>query len=174
MIAGIARRLRQGLLALTAHTRPVDFDTAAQVLAPELMRLFRRMRRSEQQHSLRVMHTLRAQGHTHPDLLTAALLHDCGKSRYPLTIFGRTLAALAWRFLPERTARWAQGGPRGWRRPFAIAAQHPAWSAEDMLAAGASPLAVALARRHQEPFEGEPQDEEERLLVLLRAADRAD
>ena len=171
MIARIRRRMRQGLAALIAFARPVDFGAAAEVLSAQQMALFQRMRRSEQLHALRVLQILQAQGHHHPDLLTAALLHDVGKSRYPLTLPERTLVVLMRRLLPHLAARWSAGRPRGWRRAFVIAQEHPVWSAEDMLAAGASPLAAALARRHQERLDGPPQSEEDRLLQLLQAAD---
>ncbi len=164
-------RLRQGLRALTAFTRPVDFDAARAVLSPGLLPLFERMRRSEQQHSLRVMRALQVAGHTHPDLLTAALLHDCGKARVPLTLFGRTLTVLARRFTPRLAARLSEGDPRGLRRPFVVARCHPDWSAADMAAAGAPPLAVALARRHADRVAGSPQSEGDQLLALLQKAD---
>ena len=164
-------RIAQGLRALFAWATPVDTAAAAGVLSPELMALFGRMRRSEQLHSLRVMRTLRAQGYTDPDLLTAALLHDSGKSRYPLGLVGRTLAVLARHYLPGPFARWSAGEPSGWRRPFVIAEQHPGWSAEDMLAAGASARAASLARRHQLPHIKHPVSDEDRLLALLQAAD---
>ena len=173
MIQRIRHRLWQGFRALTAFARPVDYAAVAEVLSPELLTLFKRMRRSEQIHCLHVMHYLRERGHQHPDLLIAALLHDVGKSRYPLTLAGRTMAVLIRKFLPKQYERWAQSKPQGWRRPFVIAVQHPIWSAEDMAAAGASPLAVALARRHQTIPDSPPRDEEDRLLLLLREADRA-
>ncbi len=164
-------RLWQGIRALFAWGLPVDYAAAESVLSPELMRLFHRMRRSEQLHSLRVMRTLRARGHDRPELLVAALLHDCGKSRHPFTLADRTLAVLVRKLLPRRFDMWSQGEPVGWRRPFVIAAQHPAWSAEDMAAAGASPLATALSRRHQQPLSGPAATEEDRLLALLQSAD---
>jgi hypothetical protein len=164
-------RFRQGLRALAAFARPVDTAAAQAVLSLELMGLFRRMRRSEQQHSLRVMRTLQAQGYSDPALLTAALLHDAGKSRYPFTLVERTLVVLARKALPRQYAAWSRAGPWGWRRMFAIAAQHPVWSAEDMAAAGAPELAVRLARRHQEPPIRNPQSAEDRLLAALQAAD---
>ncbi|GAB4478778.1 MAG: HDIG domain-containing protein [Anaerolineae bacterium] len=166
-----AYRIRQGLHALAAYACPVDYDRVAGVLTPPLMTLFHRMRRSEQQHSLRVMDTLLEAGHDDPDLLTAALLHDCGKSRHRFGLVGRVLVVLARRAAPALLTRWSQGEPRGLRRPFVIAAQHPAWSAEDMAACGASPLAVELARRHQEKLAGPPRDRVEHLLALLQAAD---
>ena len=171
MIRRLIRRLRQGLAGLLAFARPVDYHAVRAVLTPPEFALFKRMRRSEQHHAIRVMRALQARGHVQPALLTAALLHDVGKSRYSLTLFDRTLAVLGHALLPRRAARWGEGEPRGWRRTFVIHAQHPDWSAEDMLAAGASPLAVALACRHQEDFNGEPQHEEDRLLLLLKAAD---
>jgi hypothetical protein len=165
------RRLGQGLRALFSFALPVDEAAARAVLSPSLFALFKRMRRSEQQHSLRVMRTLRARGYDQPDLLTAALLHDSGKARHPLTVFGRTVAVLVRAILPKAFARWSEAEPRGWRRPFAVAVQHPAWSAEDMASAGASDLAVTLARRHQDRVIGTPGTEEDRLLAALQAAD---
>lgn len=154
-----------------AWATPVDTNAAEAVLSPALMALFCRMRRSEQLHSLRVMRLLQARGQTDPDLLTAALLHDCGKSRYPLGLVGRSLAVPVQKFLPGAYARWSAGEPRGWRRPLVIRAQHPAWSAEDMQAAGASARAVSLARRHQDPHIERPASEEDVLLAALQAAD---
>lgn len=170
-------RLRQGLLAFLSHFRPVDLGEAAEVLSPPLLALFMRMRRSEQHHCLRVMRTLRAAGHAHKDLLTAALLHDVGKSRCAFGFRERVLVVLANRLLPRRARRWGRfdGAEwqvlRSWRRPFIVHQQHSTWSAEDMLAAGASPLAVALACRHDEDLNGQPQNEEDRLLKLLQEAD---
>jgi hypothetical protein len=164
-------RIGQGLRALFAFAIPVDDAAAQAALSPELFCLFKGMRRSEQHHSLRVMHRLSAAGHDHPDLLVAALLHDCGKARYPLALFERTLVVLVRWVMPRRVEQWGEAEPRGLRRAFVIAAQHPDWSAQDMAAAGASPLAASLARRHQDPYIETPRDEEERLLSLLQWAD---
>lgn len=164
-------RLSQVWRALLAWSVVVDFDAAAAILSPALMALFRRMRRSEQLHSLRVMRTLRARGHDQPELLIAALLHDCGKSRYPYSLIERSLVVVIKAIMPRQYAGWAAGEPEGWRRPFVIAVKHPAWSAEDMAGAGASGLAVKLARGHQDKFTGESASEEDRLLAALQAAD---
>jgi hypothetical protein len=170
VLARARRRLRQGLLGLAAFARPVDLAAAQAILTAEQMALFRRMRPGEQHHSLRVMRALQAQGHTHPDLLTAALLHDAGKSRYGLSLVERVLVVLVEWVAPGRARRWSEGDPHGWRRAFVIKVQHPDWSAEDMAAAGASALAVEIARRHQQPA-GETRTEADRLVGLLRAAD---
>jgi hypothetical protein len=164
-------RIVQGLRALFAFALPLDSFEAERVLAPALLALFCRMRRADQWHSLSVMRTLIKQGHSHPDLLVAALLHDVGKVRCPYTVVGRTLVVLAKAFAPKRHARWGQGEPSGWRRPFVVAHQHPAWSAEMLAETGASPMAVALVRRHQTPLGGSPQSEEDEWLKLLQEAD---
>jgi hypothetical protein len=48
--------------------------------------------------------------------------------------------------------KWlSRGDPaRFWLRPFVVKAQHPAWSAEMLTAAGASDTTVWLAAHHQE------------------------
>jgi hypothetical protein len=167
----VISRLKQGLRAIFAAAHPVDDQAVAAILSPPQMLLFKRMRRVEQLHSLRVMRTLLAQGHHNPDLLVAALLHDCGKSRYRFTLVERVVVVLAKRLLPAAFARWSMAKPEGWRRMFVISAQHSQWSAEDMEQAGAPALAVTLARRHQHRVEGVPTCEEDRLLVALQSAD---
>jgi hypothetical protein len=64
------------------------------------------MQESEQAHALRVLHALLEQGEEHPDLSVAALLHDVGKSRFPLKLWERVLIVLGQAFFPERAARW--------------------------------------------------------------------
>jgi hypothetical protein len=114
--------------------------------------LFSQLSRGEQAHSLQVLRALRQQGHTRPELLQAALLHDVGKVRAPLSLAGRVLVVLAGRFMPGLAARWGRApAPRGWPRPFVTAARHPEWGAELCAAAGADPLVVSLVRWHQAP-----------------------
>ncbi|GAB4414013.1 MAG: hypothetical protein Kow00106_08990 [Anaerolineae bacterium] len=164
-------RFRQGLRALVAWLRPVDDALAHRYLSPALYELYRRMRRSERQHSLRVLQDLLAAGHTHPDLLTAALLHDVGKSRVRFTLPEKVLVVLVRAAAPQRYRAWSQGPARGWRLPFAVSEQHPAWGADMAAAAGASPLTVTLIRRHAEALTGPPRDEAERLLLALQQVD---
>ena len=123
-------RIWQGVRALFAWTRPLDLTPAEALLSPALLALFKRLRRSEQLHSLGVLETLRAEGHDHPDLLVAGLLHDVGKSRASIGLVGRTLTVLVKTFLPGQYGRWARGEAHGWRRAFVMAEAHPAWGAE--------------------------------------------
>ena len=127
-----------------------DLSQAQNFLSPASMALFLRLQPSEQAHSLRLFQELRQAGEDNRDLLAAALLHDVGKSCASLYPWERVLIVLGRRLLPARVKDWGQGPPIGWRRPFVVAEQHPAWGAELAAAVGASPLAVALIRRHQE------------------------
>jgi hypothetical protein len=147
--------------------------TAAEVLSPPLLALFQQMRRSEQQHSLNVLRTLRGWGYDDPALLIAALLHDVGKTRYPFHLWDRTIVVLVKAAAPSLAKKLGQGKPTGLHRPFAVSFQHPQWSEEMVKTAGADPLAVALIEAHQQHLNGKPQNQMERLLVALQAADDA-
>ncbi len=153
--ARIVYRTRQFWKALQSKPAEIDLERIGQALAPQQMALFTRLQPGEQAHSIHVYCKLIERGEDHPDLLTAALLHDSGKSLYPLRLWERVAIVLAKALAPEGVKRWGSSpvgekAMRSWRRPFLIAEQHPAWGAELAARAGASLLAVSLIRRHQE------------------------
>ena len=164
-------RVRQFFSALFARVSSDDLREADEVLSPDAQKLFRRMSVSDQRHSLNVMRTLRRQGHSEPDVLAAALLHDAGKSAARLYPWHRAIIVLSAHFAPGVLAWLTSDEPRGWRRPFVIHRQHSEIGAEWATQAGCSALTVSLIRRHQEPLRCAPQDEQERLLVALQRAD---
>ncbi len=171
----IVGRLRQGLRALTVWARPIDAALVSSVLSPRLVDLFYTMRRSEQEHSINVLRTLRGWGYDDPSLMVAALLHDVGKTRAAYHLWDRVLVVLLRATMPRRVSRWGYeiDEPVGWRRPFVINFQHPRWSAEFARNAGADPLAVELIARHQRKLRRQPETPTEALLVALQAADNA-
>ncbi len=166
-------RLRQFWNNLGARPSPTQIDAARRVLtAPELA-LFLRMQPGEQAHSLRILCELQQRGHTHPSLLAAALLHDAGKTCYPLRIWERALIVLAAALLPRQARAWGgyDGQAPGWRKPFVVARQHAAWGAELAAQAGSAALTVALIRRHQDHIAAAGTREEDQLLACLQAFD---
>ncbi|HML24932.1 MAG TPA: HD domain-containing protein [Aggregatilinea sp.] len=167
----VSSRLYQGFRALGAWARPVDDTRAARHLTPDQFALYRRMRRAERQHSLRVLDALLAGGHDDPDLLAAALLHDVGKIRTAFFLPEKVLVVLVKAFAPSRYWAWGSESAHGWRRPFAVSVQHPAWGAEMAAAAGSTPRTVELIRRHQDLLDGPPSTETDRLLRALQAVD---
>lgn len=165
-------RIRQGLRTVLAFSQPVEVSLAAEYLTPDLLALFEQMRRGEQLHSLNVLRHVLAQGATPRDLAVAALLHDVGKTRYPLRTWQKTLAVLVRALSPAWFSRWSKGDPANmWMRPFVVYVQHPAWGANMIAAAGASETAVWLVDHHQdstEHWESHPN------VPLLRRLQQAD
>jgi len=152
----------------TAH----ELAPAKSVLTEKQMALFVRLQPSEQIHALNVLETLSTQGETHPDLLTAALLHDVGKSCHPLRLWERVVIVLGKKLFPERVKSWGLREPRGWARPFVVASGHPLWGAELSQKAGASPLTVHLILEHQNKIPaGKGNAIEYQLQTLLQSAD---
>lgn len=121
---------------------------AAILTSPELA-LFQKLPVPDQNHSLRVLENLEAKGETDPDLLKAALLHDIGKTRHPLSRWERVFSVLLEGFFPDTAAAWGQKDPRGIQRPLVVVHQHPIWGAELAQQAGSSQRVVWLIRYHQ-------------------------
>jgi putative nucleotidyltransferase with HDIG domain len=143
-------RARQFWNALQARPDLQGVEEVRQFLSAPLMTLFLQMQPGEQAHSIQIFQTLREQGTSHPDLLTAALLHDVGKIRCPLHVWERALIVVCKRLLPKQVSIWGSGEPTGWRRSFVVAEQHPDWGAALVAEAGAPTQVVKLIARHQQ------------------------
>lgn len=169
---GIGYRLRQLYSILTSG--PLDAAARheiAAVLTPAESDLFAQLTYADQWHSVRVLRTLRDAGYNQPDLMIAALLHDVGKVRCPLSAWDRTVIVLMSALFPGRARRWGRrGSVDSWQRPFVAREQHPAWGAEMAAEAGSRSGVVELIRRHQEKVE-EVRDESDQLLAYLQWAD---
>ena len=123
---------------------------------------------SDQWHSYKVMQTLQAAGVMDSTLQTAALLHDVGKAKSPLSVWDRSFIVVMKRLLPQQTAVWGEEGKMGWKRPFVVRTHHPAWGAEMAAAANSSPAVIDLIARHQSP----PAANDEQLRLLQWADDQ--
>ena len=141
-----AQRLQQGVRALIAFTHPVDYDLAGQYLNEPQMTLFKRMKRSEQLHSLNVLRHL---GDVSQDVAVAALLHDCGKICHPLAIWQKSLAVIIRKIAPNRYWSWSkQSAKNWWYKPFVVAECHPQWGADLVAETGASAQTIWLIAHH--------------------------
>lgn len=169
-------RVRQFIRALRARISEEELEQVGRVVSPAAAGLFCSMAAQDQRHSLDVYTALCRNGWRHPDLLTAALLHDVGKSLAPLPAWQRALMVLLARFLPRLMDRLAQGQAKGWRRGFVVHVHHAELGARLAQQAGCSPLTTSLIRRHHEDGRQGTDEfltEEDALLAALQAADSA-
>jgi hypothetical protein len=118
------------------------------------------MQRRDQRHALEVYRRLREASVTDPNVLAAALLHDCGKGAVPVWL--RILYVLR-PSLVDRLAHENAPGARGaaWRLRH-----HEAIGARKALAAGSSETTMRF-------IEARPLPEEAALFAALAAADDA-
>ena len=160
-------RVNQFWRALRTPARVVDTGQISIYLSPSQIALFRQMQPSEQWHASLVVQRLKDEGQDHPDLLTAALLHDVGKILCPLSPLERAMIVLGKKFIQHLASRWGKGTRRDFRRPFVVAERHAEWGADLASRVGASTLTVNLIRRHQDVPLEKPRSSEDRLLRAL-------
>jgi hypothetical protein len=162
-LAAARYRVWQMWRALTP--RPLDVADRAiltATLPPGGQALFAAMAHRDQRHSLSVYHALRARGHTDPELLAAALLHDSGKGGGRVRLWmrptivllrGGAPALLTWLARPSGASvitDTGSGVPR-WRRPFYYAWHHAEIGAALAARAGLSARVALLIRTHHDP-----------------------
>jgi len=164
-------RARQFFQSLFCKPQPGELEEIEAILPERLYHLFLELPAADQCHSYRVFQTLVASGENNQDLLSAALLHDVGKSRYRLNIIERILIVFAEHADPERMRHWGQGAPRGWKRAFVIAIQHPSWGADMVSSAGGSKILVRLIQNHHTHPATPTGDHFAALLARLKQAD---
>ncbi|MDR3270778.1 MAG: HDOD domain-containing protein [Peptococcaceae bacterium] len=148
-------RLRQLLKAHNAKILPSEHTWAGHILSPSAQALFLRQDTRDQRHALDVALALERNHAALPAenldlLLTAALLHDCGKSLQPVELWHRIFIVLA-KFLPEgwRQALLRSATPLAF--PLRLAQDHPAQGARLARNAGLPDSVCLLIAEHHAP-----------------------
>jgi hypothetical protein len=159
--------VQQFLAIVKAPLKPVDIAYAEAHLKPGLRQLFCTMSPAEQHHGIKVCKALECKGIDDPELLTAALLHDAGKTLMPPHLWERVFVVLVEGAAPRLAQRWQNEAPQGLRRGFVIRRRHAAWGADLAAEAGAARRTVAWIRKHHDPAG------EDAALAALQAADEA-
>ena len=167
------RRLAQGFDAVFAFARSPDFELARRHLNACEYRAFRSMSRSDQLHSLKALKkTLEADPAAPKALISAALLHDVGKSRYHLSVPQKSLAVIIEAIAPGLSRRLGEDETLSfWRAPFVLRRRHARWSGEILRECEADADAIWLAEHHQEDAERCRDHRLHRLLTRLQSAD---
>jgi len=157
-------RVRQFVGALRPRVTEADRAGAYAHLDEAQRRIFEAMTLRDQQHGIEVFRRVRASAAGDRALLTAALLHDCGKGRVALweRVAFVVLNAAAPSLL--RRVATAEGAP--WRQALWRLLHHPELGAEAVAQAGGDPDVVRMIRE---------QDAErpDARLALLQMADEA-
>lgn len=169
-------RVGQFWRAIRAAVTPGELDWVRKQLPQRAWPLFFGMHPADQRHVLNVAGTALELAEQEPGadkaLLTrCALLHDAGRRRGALDIWGKVWAVLAERCLPlglRRRLRRRQVRSLLDRPGYALYVyrEHPRLGAEMLRRLGLFAEADIIARHHEPPAEGEPIE-----LTLLRRAD---
>lgn len=149
MITKIRYRVWQFWQSLKRPPGPSELANAERLLSSPELTLFLQLPIPDQNHSLRVLDILQNAGEEDLDLLKAALLHDVGKSLYPLRRWERIFAVLMGAFLPAAARKWGREEPRGLHRSLVVIQQHPDWGARLLAEAGSSQRVIELVRYHE-------------------------
>ncbi|MEO8252037.1 MAG: hypothetical protein ABI578_06135 [Chloroflexota bacterium] len=144
------RRVGQFIGHLTARVGPDEEAVARRLLPDAAWPLFAAMPIADQRHALDAVAHLLASGHTDPDLLAAAMLHDAAKGRR-MRLGHRVAGVLLGAVAPRSLARLASPDERSWRYPFHLYLHHAALSADAAVGAGCSPRTAAFIRGSTDP-----------------------
>lgn len=169
---GVLYRVRQFALALGAPVSRESTKDLAQHLNRRQLGLFDTMSSADRHHCTAVLRTLQDDGFSDPSLLTAALLHDVGKTLGPVRIWHRVVAVLARAFVPS----WwesVDAEPGTWLYPLYVHRHHATLGSQLAAQAGCGEDTVWLIAHHED---AEPPsqagDRREELLANLMAADQ--
>ena len=134
-----------------------DTEWALGKLSDNEKRLFARMRPSDRAHAVAVArsverHFVDEGSEAPPWTLSAALMHDIGKTVAGLGVYGRTVATLSgWVGGADMAEQWAD--TTGFTRRVGLYMQYPRLGAELLEVNGSDPRVVAWAAEHHLPAE---------------------
>lgn len=176
------KRLKQFYRAITAKVTDTDKIWLAEKLSPVAQELFYAMHEADQYHALNVAKTalklLQEYDITAADkeslkpiLIRCALLHDVGRVRGDLDIWGKVFTVLMVHSFPQIARKLQLSSAKYiWQRPghaLFVYYQHPAIGAAKLRKIGLDDEAFIIAKHH----DAENKLADSVVLKILRAAD---
>ena len=148
-------RVHQFIKAIFPAIASSEITFALEKLPPEACSLFLKQSASEQRHAIDVAQDLMNQQNRltlsdFEDLLIAALLHDCGKSKVCNPLWHRVSIVIMQK-LPQSTWSSLERGTTIFAEPLKTASQHAIWGGNLAQIAGLSPLICRLIYEHHRP-----------------------
>ena len=169
----ILQRIRQFYYAITGRLSSEDREKITQYLPAEAVSLFDAMHPADQYHAFRVARSAAALCDIAADpsidrdlLIRCALLHDIGRQKGDMDIWGKVFDVLMMWWRPQFARRWAAAQHGRFRHALFIYLAHPSIGAEKLIAIGMKREAEIISLHHTPPS---PVDCRE--LCLLRYAD---
>ena len=148
-------RVQQFTHAFFPHIDSSEIKWAMDNLSPQAYSLFLKQSRSEQRHALDVAQSIMKNKHAvayydFQNLLTAALLHDCGKSIVSIRLWHRVFIVLMQK-MPQPIWSRLETSHTVFALPLKIATQHATWGGCLAQKAGLNPEICRLIREHHTP-----------------------
>ncbi|TGE32270.1 HD domain-containing protein [Desulfosporosinus sp. Sb-LF] len=148
-------RVRQFIQAFHPQIDSSKITWALNYLSPEATTLFLKQSKTEQLHAIEVTQSIIMAEHPlaysdFQSLITAALLHDCGKSIISIRLWHRVYIVLMQKMPVSLWTRLEQGHTI-LASPLKMATQHALWGERLAQKAGLDPKVCRLIREHHSP-----------------------
>ncbi|AFM42103.1 putative domain HDIG-containing protein [Desulfosporosinus acidiphilus SJ4] len=148
-------RTHQFIEAFFPRIYPSELLWAKQILSPQANLLFLQQSKAEQRHALAVAKSLlpyqeSLSSSEYLDLITAALLHDCGKSLTKIRLWQRVFIVLIQQ-LPQGIWSLLKNGPSLLAAPLQIADHHARWGSNLAQEIGLNSRVCLLINDHHSP-----------------------
>ncbi|WP_088186230.1 HD domain-containing protein [Desulfosporosinus sp. FKA] len=148
-------RIRQFVQAFFPLIYPDELLWARQILPPRANSLFLKQSKAEQRHALTVAQNLlpyqtALSSSEYQDLITAALLHDCGKSLVKVRLWQRVFIVLMQQ-MPGSIWTFLQKGPSLIAAPLNMAEHHAHWGSSLAQTIGLNSIICNLIHEHHTP-----------------------
>lgn len=148
-------RVQQFIHAIVPRVEPSEITWALENLSPEAGSLFLKQSQTEQRHALDVAQSLMKDQNFFTlsdfrNLLVAALLHDCGKSKVNTRLWHRVFIVLMQKMPPSYWSR-LERSHTVFATPLLTASQHAIWGSNLAQRAGLNSAICLLIREHHSP-----------------------